>query len=282
MQQSVLTTLIMPIAIGTIMLGLGLSLTIEDFRRVVKYPKAIAIALVCQMFLLPALCFFLVTIFELPRALGVGLLLVAASPGGPSANLYSHLSNGDVALNISLTAINSFLSLFTLPLIVNFALRYFMDTDQYMPMQFQKVMEVFAIVLFPATLGMVIRGKAPDFASRMDKPVKILSALFLALVIITVAIRERGLIMDTFTQLGMPVLLFNVLSMASGYFLPQLFRIEKRQAIAIGMEIGIHNATLAIFIALNVLNNPAMSLPPALYGLLMFFTAAGFGFLVRR
>ncbi len=282
MQQSVLTSLIMPIAIGTIMLGLGLSLTIEDFRRVVKYPKAIAIALVCQMFLLPVLCFFLVRIYGLPPALAVGLLLVAASPGGPSANLYSHLSNGDVALNISLTAINSFLSLFTLPLIVNLALRYFMDTDQYMPMQFQKVIEVFAIVLLPATLGMVIRGKAAGFAARMDKPVKILSALFLATVIVTVAIRERALLVDTFTQLGIPVLLFNALSMAMGYFLPQLFRIEKRQAIAIGMEIGIHNATLAIFIALNVLNNPAMSLPPALYGLLMFFTAAVFGFLVRR
>ncbi len=272
----------MPIAIGTIMLGLGLSLTIEDFRRVIKYPKAIAIALVCQMFLLPILCFFLVIIFRLPPALAVGLLLVAASPGGPSANLYSHLSDGDVALNISLTAMNSFLSLFTLPLIVNIALSYFMDTDQFMPMQFQKVIEVFAIVLLPATLGMVIRGKAPAFAARMDKPVKILSALFLALVIVIVTLHERGLILDTFIQLGMPVLLFNVSSMAIGYFLPQLFKIEKRQAIAIGMEIGIHNATLAIFIALNVLNNQVMSLPPALYGLLMFFTAGVFGFLVKR
>lgn len=281
MQQSVLVTLVMPIAIGTIMLGLGLSLTVDDFRRVVKFPKAISIALICQMILLPALCFGLAILCQLPPELAVGLMLLSASPGGATANLYSHLSNGDVALNITLTAINCVLSLFTLPLIVNVALSYFMDAGQYMPMQFQKVIEVFAIVLLPASIGMVIRAKSPGFASKMDKPVKILSALFLALIIVAVTIRERQLLGDTFARLGVPVLLFNVLSMAVGYFLPQLFKIEKKQAIAIGMEIGIHNGTLAIFIALNVLNNSSMSLPPALYGLLMFFTAAIFGFLVN-
>ena len=121
MQQSVLSSLIMPIAIGTIMLGLGLSLTAEDFRRVLKYPKAMAIALFCQMVLLPVLSLVLAIVFGLSPELSVGLMLLSASPGGATANLYSHLSNGDVALNISLTAINSVLSLFTLPLIVNLA-----------------------------------------------------------------------------------------------------------------------------------------------------------------
>ena len=264
MQQSILTTLIMPIAIGTIMLGLGLSLTRDDFQRVVKFPKAITIALLSQMVLLPAFCFFLAIIFGLSPVLAVGLMLLAASPGGATANLYSHLSNGDVALNITLTAVNSILTLFTLPLIVNLSLGYFMDANQYVPMPFQKVIEVFAIVLMPATVGMVIRSKAPVFAARMDKPVKILSALFLALVITLITIREHKLLIDSFAQLGPPVLAFNVLSMAIGYFLPQLFNIERKQAIAIGMEIGIHNGTLAIYIALNVINNSAMSLPPAL------------------
>lgn len=282
MQQSDLTSLFLPIALGIIMLGLGLSLSIEDFKRVTKYPKAMAIALFCQMILLPLLCFVLVTAFDLNPMLAVGLMLLAASPGGATANLYSHLSNGDVALNITLTAVNSVLTLFTLPLLVNLSLDYFLDSGQYVPMQFKKVVEVFAIVLIPVTIGMIAKSKAPAFAQRMDKPVKILSALVLVAIIVSVTIREQQVLLDYSAELGLPILLFNVLSMAVGYYVPQFFKVEKKQAIAIGMEIGIHNGTLAIYIALNVLNNSAMSVPPAIYSLLMFFTAAIFGFFVSR
>ena len=281
MEQSALTTIFMPVALGTIMLGLGLSLTTDDFKRVLQYPKAMSIALTCQMVLLPALCLLLVVLFDLPPALGVGLMLLSASPGGATANLYSHLSNGDVALNISLTAINSVLTLFTLPLIVNFSLGFLMDSDQYVPMQFAKIIEVFAIVLTPVLIGMLVRSKAPAFAAKMDKPVKIISALFLLLIIVSVTIRERGMLVSSFNQVGLPVLAFNVLSMAMGYYMPLLFSVGKKQAIAIGLEIGLHNGTLAIYIALNVLQNSTMSVPPAIYSLLMFFTAAGFGFLVN-
>lgn len=114
----------------------------------------------------------------------------------------------------------------------------------------------------------------------MDKPVKVVSALLLIAIIISVTLREKQMLMDNFEQLGMPVLLFNVLSLAAGFYIPLLFKVDRKQAIAIGMEIGIHNGTLAIFIALNVINNSTMSLPPAIYSLLMFFTAAAFGFLV--
>lgn len=281
MQASVLTTVIMPLALGVIMLGLGLSLTLDDFRRVAQYPRAITIALVCQMILLPMACFGLAITFNMPPELAVGLMLLSASPGGPTANLYSHLSNGDVALNITLTATNSLLTLFTLPLIVNLSLDYFMSSGEYLPMQFKKVSEVFAIVLVPVTLGMTIRSNAPAFASKMDKPVKVLSALFLALVITLITISERHTVVRYFAQLGTPVLLFNVISMAVGYYLPRLFKVEKKQAIAIGMEIGIHNGTLAIYIALNVMHNSTMALPSGTYGLLMFFTAALFGALVN-
>ena len=263
------------------MLGLGLSLTVDDFKRVTQYPKAVLIALFCQMVLLPLLCFALVKVSGLDPILGVGLMLLAASPGGATANLYSHLSNGDVALNITLTAINSVLTLFTLPLIVNLSSAYFLGEGQYVPMPFQKVIEVFAIVLVPVTLGMLLKSKAPAFAAKMDKPVKIISALVLAIIIVSITIREKQVLVDYFGQLGGPVLLFNVLSMVVGYYVPLLMGIERKQAVAIGMEIGIHNGTLAIYIALNVLNNSMMSVPPALYGLLMFFTAAVFGFLVK-
>lgn len=282
MQQSISTDLFLPVALGIIMLGLGLSLTLEDFKRVTKYPKAMTVALLCQMVLLPIICFLLVKFSGLNPALAVGLMLLAASPGGATANLYSHLSKGDVALNISLTAINSVLSLFILPLIVNFSLDYFMDSGQYVPMQFKKVAEVFAIVLVPVTLGMLIKNRLPNFAAKMDKPVKIASALILIIIIVSVTIREKQVLIDYSGELGIPVLLFNIISMAIGYFIPRFVNIEKKQAIAIGLEIGIHNGTLAIYIALNVLGNSAMSVPPAIYSLLMFFTAAIFGFLVNR
>lgn len=281
MQESVVTTLFLPIALGIIMLGLGLSLTLEDFKRVTQYPKAMTIALICQMVLLPVLCFGLVVVFDLNPVLAVGMMLLAASPGGATANLYSHLSNGDVALNISLTAVNSLLTLFTLPLLVNFSLDYFLESGQYVPMQFKKVMEVFTIVLVPVAIGMLVRSKSPGFAARMDKPVKILSALVLLVLIVSVTIREKQVLIDYAGSLGLPVLLFNVLSMAAGFYVPQFFKVQKKQAVAIGMEIGIHNGTLAIYIALSVIGNSVMSVPPAIYSLLMFFTAAAFGFLVN-
>lgn len=282
MQQSLATTVFLPIALGIIMLGLGLSLTLADFKRVTQYPKAVTIALICQMFMLPVLCFALVIVTNLDPVLCVGMMLLAASPGGATANLYSHLSKGDVALNITLTAINSILTLFTLPLIVNFSLNYFMKSGQYVPVQFAKVIEVFAIVLIPVSIGMLVKKQWPGFALKMDKPVKIASALILIALIVSVTIREKQVLVEYAGSLGLPVLIFNVLSMAVGYYIPRMLKIDKRQSIAIGMEIGIHNGTLAIYIALSVLANSTMSIPPAIYSLLMFFTAALFGFLVNR
>ena len=281
MQQSAATSLFLPIALGIIMLGLGLTLTLNDFKRVTQYPKAMTIALVCQMVLLPVICFVIVKFSGLSPALSVGLLLLAASPGGPTANLYSHLSNGDVALNITLTAVNSVLTLFTLPIIVNLSMEYFMGAGQYIPLPFSKVIEVFVIVLVPVSIGMMIKSKASRFASKMEKPVKIISALLLVIIIVSVTMREKQILIDNFAQLGTPILLFNILSLATGFYLPLLFKVDKKQAVAIGMEIGIHNGTLAIYIALNVLTNSTMSIPPAIYSLLMFFTAAAFGFLVN-
>lgn len=149
-------------------------------------------------------------------------------------------------------------------------------------MQFRKVLEVFGIVLIPVTIGMLIKNKFADFAVRMEKPVKIASAVILIIIIVSVVIREKQVLVDNLNVLGLPVLLFNVLSLASGYFIPRLLNIEKRQSIAIGMEIGIHNGTLAIYIALSVLANSMMSVPPAIYSLLMFFTAALFGYMVKN
>ena len=277
-----LTNVFLPVALSVIMLGLGLSLTIDDFKRIVKYPKAIFIGLVCQMLLLPVVCFFIAKGFGLEPALAVGLMLLAASPGGPTANLFSHLAKGDVALNITLTAMNSLITLLTLPFIVNFSIHYFMQTDVAVPMQFSKIVEVFAIVLIPVSIGMIIKAQKPMVSQKLDKPVKILSALFLALIIVGAVLKEKENVALYFQQVGVAALLFNVLSMAIGYYIPQMFKINHKQSVAIGMEIGIHNGTMAIYIAFNVLNNSAMSIPPAIYSLMMFFTAALFGYLVNK
>jgi len=275
-------TLFLPIALGIIMLGLGLSLRVDDFKRVVLYPKAVFIGLLCQMILLPLICFGLTILFQLPPALAVGLMLLSASPGGATANLYSHLAKGDVALNISLTAVNSVLTLFTLPFIVNFSIEYFMQSGLVIPMQFKKIVEVFAIVLIPVGIGMLINYLSPNISKKLEKPVKIGSAIFLVLIIVGAIAKEKDQFLVYFEQVGLACLAFNVFSMAVGYFVPFLLKVNKKQAIAIGMEIGIHNGTLAIYIALNVIGNSLMSIPPAVYGLIMFFTAAIFGYLVSR
>lgn len=282
METNILTLVLLPLAIAIIMIGLGLSLTIDDFKRVVVYPKAVIIGLVCQMLILPAVCFLIAIGFNLSADLAVGLMLLSAAPGGATANLYSHLAKGDVALNVSLTAVNSVLALFTLPFIVNFAIAYFMRTDQVVPMQFKKVIEVCMIVLVPVAIGMLVRSKSPALALKLDKPVKIASVIFLALIIILAVVKEKEHIVQYFQEVGLAALVFNLLSMGIGYFVPQLFKLGKKQAIAIGMEIGIHNGTLAIYIALSVIGNSAMSIPPAIYSLIMFFTAAMFGYWVSR
>lgn len=278
---SALTTIGLPVALGIIMLGLGLSLTLGDFARIAKHPKAVVIALVCQLVLLPAVCFGLVLAFQLPPVLAVGMMLLAASPGGTTANLYSHLFRGDIALNISLTAINSIIAVFTLPIIVNLSIAYFEPGEGQVGIQFAKALEVFAIVLLPVAVGMLIRWWKPAFAARMDKPVRIASVIILAVVIAGAVVSNRAILLENIGALAGITVLFCVLSLTIGFLVPRLFRVSREQAVASSFEIGIHNATLAIVIAQTVLGNIEMSLPAAVYGVLMFFVAAAFGFLIR-
>jgi len=284
MQSNVVTAVFLPIALAIIMLGLGLSLTIADFKRVVLYPRAVLVGLACQMLILPAVCFGLARAFGLAPELAVGLMLLAASPGGATANLFSHLAKGDVALNITLTAVNSVLSLLTLPFIINFSMVQFMGAAKAIPLQFDKAIQVFAIVLIPVGIGMLVKSKSPTTAERANRPVRLLSAVFLILVIASAIAKERHTILGFFQQVGLAALAFNLASMAVGYFIPRAAKVERKQAIAIGMEIGIHNGTLAIAIASSprLLNNGTMAIPAAIYSLIMFFTAAAFGFVVSR
>lgn len=272
----------LPVALGIIMFGLGLDLTPRDFARIAKAPKPAVVALACQLLLLPAVCFGLCIAFGLPPILAVGMMLLAASPGGTTANLFSHLFRGDVALNISLTAINSIIAVITLPVIVNLAVTYFQPGDLQVGMQFKKTLEVFLIVLVPVSLGMLVRHIKPDFAARMDKPVRIGSITILTLVIAGAAISGRAAFMEHAGSLVGIVVVFCILSLGLGFAVPRLLKIGRPQAIASSFEVGLHNATLAIVIAQSVLMSPEMSLPGAIYGVLMFPLATAFGWLITR
>jgi BASS family bile acid:Na+ symporter len=282
MESSIVTTLLLPVALGIVMLGLGLSLTVADFARVARYPKAVLVGLFAQTVVLVAGAYVIARLAALPPELAVGLMLLAASPGGATANIYSHLAHGDVALNITLTAINSLLALVTLPLIVDAALVHFLGQDQYVPPPTRKVIEVAAIIVLPVLIGMALRAGLPKVAAALEKPIRLFAVLVLVAVIGAAIVAEWERLPGFIAAVGAACLAFNLLSMAVGYGLPRLLDLPRGQAIAISMEIGIHNGTLAIFIALTVLQNATMSVPAAVYSIIMFVTAGAFTFWLNR
>ena len=278
---SVLPTLLF-IALGLVMFGLGLSLTVLDFKRLLQHPRAVVLALGLQVLVLPAVCYALIVLLGVPPIYAVGLMLLAASPGGVSANLFSHLFGGNVAMNISLTAINTVLSIVSLPLITNWAINTFAHTGQVVPLQFGKVVEVIIIVLVPVVLGMAVHRRAPAFSARMEKPMKIFSATVLAAFALIAIAKEWTALVESFAGLGPAVLLFNAISLVLGYYLSRAAGLDQSTATAISFEIGIHNSTLAIFIALSVLGNFQLALPAAIYSVSMYLMATLFGALVLR
>src|ERR1044072_8738152 len=181
--DSALTSVALPIALAIIMFGLGLNLTIADFRRVGRHPRAVLVALTCQLIVLPIVCFGLVRLFDLDPLLGIGMMLLAASPGGTTAALFSHLFRGDVALNISLTAVNSIISIGTLPLITSLAIDYF-DQGDSVSMPVSEVVKVFVLILVPVRSGILVGGGRPEFAATMRQPVRIGSVLILTALVL--------------------------------------------------------------------------------------------------
>lgn len=282
MQASILTDLLLPLSIGIIMFGLGLSLTWDDFKRVARYPLAVGSGLFLQVILLPFAALLIAVALKLSPNYALGLMLVAAAPGGATANIYSHLAKGDVALNITLTAVNSVLALLTLPIVINLSLEYFFGAGQYVPPPHRKIVEVAAIILIPVLIGMFVRARSEAFAQRMEKPVKIFSIVVLTILILAAIYIERANLLSSIVAVGLACLLFNVVSMLTGYLAPLALKLPERQAIAITMEIGIHNTALAIYVALNVLNNPAASLVPGIYTLCMYLTATLFAVYVSK
>ncbi|MDQ6522666.1 bile acid:sodium symporter family protein [Nocardioides sp. LHD-245] len=273
----------LPAALAIIMFGLGLALTTDDFRRIGRTPLPVAVALVAQLVVLPALCLGLVLALDLAPILAVGMMLLAASPGGTTANLFSHLFRGDVALNITLTAVNSLIAVVSLPLVVNLAVGWFDPPGaEDIGLQLGKTAQVFAIVLVPVALGMLVRRSSPHVAARADRPVRIASAVVLALVIVGALVGERENLADYIADVGIATTLFCALSLGVGYLLPRLLGVEQKQALASAFEVGIHNSTLAIAIAIGVLDNDTLAVPAAVYGVVMFPLALLAGWLLAR
>lgn len=282
MADNPIFSLFLPIALGIVMIGLGLHLTINDFKRVALAPKAVTVALLVQTVLLPPVAFALAWVFGLPPELGLGLVLLAASPGGVTANLFSHLARGDVALNISLTAINSLLALVTLPIWMVLGLSLLMDSDQAVPPPTRKVIEVAAIVILPVVIGMALRAFRPILAEKLDKPVRLASTLILVALIAAAVILERETLAKYAAVVGLAALLFNLVSLLAGYAAGRAARLNVPQSTAIAFEIGIHNGTLAIFVALHVLAMPGAAVVPAIYSLLMYLTGGLFAWWVLK
>lgn len=279
--DSAFITIGMPIALIIIMMGLGFEVTLNDFKRVKENPRNVVIALFCQLILLISIAFCLAKLFKLEPLLAVGLMILAASPGGSTANLFSYLFKGDIALNITLTAFNSVIAAFTLPIVATLSLSYFMQDSTIVGIQLDKLVQVFLLILVPLTIGMIIRAKKPNFAKRMERFVKYFSVTFLVLICIGALFKEREHLADYFASVGAVCALFCAISLAIGYFIPRLFKMNEAQSRACAFEIGIHNSAVALTIAISVLGNTTIAIPAAVYSVIMIFFAFAVGLIFK-
>lgn len=280
MEASFLSAVLLPLALGIIMLGLGLSLTPADFSRIFLKPKAMLVGSFTQLVLLPVLGFVVAALMlkEAPE-LAVGLIILAMCPGGPTSNLIVHLADGDTALCLSLTAISSIVKIFTIPLFVNLAIQQYMGETQVLQLDVvSSIVKIFTITIIPAAIGMLIKARFNKLAQVAQKPVKLLSAIFLLLVIVGTVYQERAHIADFFRLAGPAALVLNLAGMTLGYFIPQILNLNMDQRITISIETSVQNGTLAIAIASSplMLNNSTMAIPAAVYSLIMFLTAGVF------
>ena len=279
MQSNFFTSVLLPLALAIVMLGMGLSLVPEDFKRIARYPKAVAIGTVCQLLLLPLIGALITLIVPMQPAIAVGLIVLAVCPGGPSSNLFTYLAKGDVALSVTLTAVSSIVTVFTIPLFTNLALQYFLGKGAAIALPIGSTMlQIFLITLLPTAIGMAIRYQFPETARRLEKHMSRLAVGLLALIIVLLLIKEGSKIPGFLVQVGIGAVLLNVLATLAGFLVAKLFRLSLAQQICIAIEVGIQNGTLAIAITAGLLNNPDMAVPAAIYSVLMYFT--GFGAIV--
>ncbi|OBG69460.1 MULTISPECIES: bile acid:sodium symporter family protein [unclassified Mycobacterium] len=273
-----------PIVVIAVMLALGLTLTIDDFKRAATLRKPLAVALICQALLLPALCLVIAEAFRLAPPLAVGLMLMAATPGGTMSSILSHLFNGDLALNLTLTAINAVLSIVALPAILAVSMTWFLGEGRFLPLQLDKFFAVFGMVLVPIATGVAFRHRFPEAARRLQKPVRILAIALLVVAVLGAVAGGRKTLWHNIGALTGAVVAFCAVSLTVGYLAPRLMRLAPRQAVAVSLEVGMHNAVVAMGVALSpqLLNSVEMATPAALYSAVAPLMALTFVFLARR
>ncbi len=278
-----IVTKIAPIALALIMLGLGLGLKVEDFKRVLKTPKDFLVGLFCQLIILPIVAYLLIVILRTPTELALGVMIIAAAPGGVTSNVLTKFANGDVALSISLTAIISLISIISVPLIVFQSAELLGMTNISQEITMTGIaLKMALVVTVPVILGMIIRKFLDNFISSKVSIINKINALLFLIVFAAIWIEERENIITYLSQAGLIVLILNIVMMFIAYYLAKNFAsgIEQRKCIA--LECGLQNGTLAVFVATQIFNDIIYMIPTAAYALVMYITAFTFLFIVRK
>jgi len=288
MEASLFSQYILPVTLGLIMINLGLSLHLEDFRLIFSEPKALITGLLCQMVLLPAIAFTIAALSSLPDPIKIGIVLISICPGGATSNLITYLLKGNVALSISLTSINSILILFTIPGFILLASKLFMNQEAIIYLPFlPTILKIFLMILLPTAFGLLIRRRFPVQAESVEKYLKYITTILLAVVFLFVILTshsENDHPFRLYFQIAPLVLLLNILGMTSGYFFGRWLRFKKPKLITLSVEVGIQNSALAITIASSpvFLNSTTMAIPAVIYGMFTFFNAILFGMVINR
>ena len=276
---TLVNTVVIPVCLFLIMMGMGLTLITNDFKRVLKYPKAVGIGLTNQLILLPIIGFALANIMPLRPEYAVGVMLLVLCPGGTTSNLFTYLAKGDVALSVTMTAIASVITVFTIPIVLSFSLIYFMGSGSEFELPVVKTMLTLVVLtIVPISVGMLIKRYAPTVADRSQVYVSRFGVIFLTFLVLFLGYVQRDIIVDAFIATGPVSVLLNVSTMALGYYSSKWFGLNLAQRTSVTLEVGLQNSTLSIFMALTLLSNYDMSMMPAIYTLVMFLTA---GILVR-
>ncbi len=277
------TDVVLPLALAFIMLALGLGLTFDDFVRVVRRPRDFAVGAVSQILLLPTIAFLLASLWPMAPELALGLMIIAAAPGGVTSNLLTAFARGDVALSISLTAVISLLSVITIPFVVVFAYGHFIGEQAMQDITVaDTAISVFLIVTIPVLVGLLVRRFAEGFALRVEPSARTVSAVLFVLVLAGAIYQERNNLASYYAQAGLATLALNVIMMVAAYLLARWFATGAKQRTAIAMECGLQNGTLAIAIAVLLFGGGLATVPATTYSLTMFVTALIYVALLRR
>ena len=271
---TIITQIFLPISLAIIMFGMGLTLVINDFTRLFTYPKEIFIGLFNQLVFLPLIGFLIILLFDLDSTMAIGIMILSLCPGGPTSNLITQVSRGNIGLSVTLTALASLITVFTILIILSEAISYFsgeIDVIIELPIV-QTMIQILVITVIPVSIGMVIRKKNEDFALRMERPMRIASTVLFIIIFLLVMIANKDLIVQAMKEVGFATLLLNLSTMALGYMTAKLFGVKGKSQISITIESGIQNGTLAFVIATTILNNVEMGLPTGAYSIWMFIS----------